>query len=265
MKKTAVLASILALGALAAEEAPESKAWMTHTEMSFVQTQGNTDTNAFSLDFAGKRTYGKHSLKLDADVLYGTQDRIENKNRVDGEVNYDYSILESLALNAMAGYNDDKFSGFDYHFYAGPGLKYTPIDDKKFHLDLQGNVLYALDQGMDKYYDNNTSDEVVYPYVGGRENTSKVDGTKVEYTSYAIKLNFSWVIVEGFKFVQEGSYRGDFEQDKRYFVYSKSALESKINDIFSMGVSYKVDYTNLQPAGNERADRTFMTSLIIDY
>ena len=50
-----------------------------------------------------------------------------------------------------------------------------------------------------------------------------------------------------------------------YFSFSKTAIETKISDIFSMGISYKVDYTNLPPSDKEYSDKTFMTSLIIDY
>jgi len=138
------------------------------------------------------------------------------------------------------------------------------LGSKKYKLDLQGNVLYNINQEMNKYYDS-TGTEVKYPYPDGTAGLTKVEGTYNDFWGYMLKGNFSWIIVEGFKFIEEASYRGDFENDQNYFVYSKTALESKINSMFSMGVSYKVDYTNLPPKGNERTDTTTMVSLIIDY
>ncbi|UFS62449.1 DUF481 domain-containing protein [Sulfurimonas sp. HSL-3221] len=261
-----LLLTVLAVPALllAAETAPKSNPLVTHTELSYVQTQGNTDTTAFSLDFNGKKSWGAHSLKLHADALYGTENSQENKNKLFGELNYDWQFAKHIALNYLAGYKDDKFSGFAYQFYTGPGAKVIVLDTKPYALEFQGNALYSIDQGMTKYYDVNGT-EVPYPYPDGKAGLTKVDGTYNDYWGYMLKGAFSWIIVEGFKFIEEASYRSDFDNDQNYFVVSKTALESKINGNFSMGVSYKVDYTNLPPAGNERTDTTFMTSLIIDY
>lgn len=264
MKKTLLL-SLAAGSVLFAAETPETpNPLVTHTELGYVQTEGNTNTRAFSLDFTGKKTWGQHSVKLDADALYGTQDNVETNNKIFTELNYDWQFAKRVALNYIVGYKNDKFSGFDYQFYTGPGAKYIVLNDKTFNLDFQGNILYNIDDEMDKYYDAN-GDEVPYPYPDGTAGLDKVNGSYDDYWGYLIKGNFVWQIVEGFKFIQEASYRSDFEKSDNYFAYSKSSVESKINGNFSMGISYKVDYTNLPPAGNERTDKTFMTSLIIDY
>jgi len=266
LKKTALTLLVAGAALFGADEAPKANPLVTHTELSYVQTQGNTDTSAFSVDFGGKKSWGAHSIKLDADALYGTADGLENKNKLFGELNYDWQFAKHIALNYLVGYKNDKFSGFDYQFYTGPGAKYIVLDDKKYVLDFQGNVLYNANQAMDKYYTDATlTEEVPYPYPDGKAGLTEVPGEFDGYYGFLLKGNFSWVIVEGFKFLQEASYRGSFDDRENYFAYSKTALESKISSMFSMGISYKVDYTNLPPAGNERTDRTFMTSLIIDY
>lgn len=264
MKKVVVTTLIASAALYGAAANKGENPFVTHTELSYVQTEGNTDTTAFSLDFTGKKSWNVHSLKLDLDALYGTEDNIENKNKVFTELNYDWQFAKYFTINYVAGYKNDKFSGFDYQYYTGPGAKYIALDNKIFKLDFQLNALYNADQEMDKYYDAN-GDEIEYPYPDGTGGLTKVDGDYRNYWGYMLKGNFDWTIVEGFKFKEEASYRGDFEKQQRYFVYSKSAVESKISDMFSMGISYKVDYANEPPAGNERADKTFMTSLIIDY
>jgi hypothetical protein len=45
---------------------------------------------------------------------------------------------------------------------------------------------------------------------------------------------------------------------------TKTTLTSKLSDIFSAGLSYKVDYVNL-PSVQEYADTTFTANAIIDY
>lgn len=263
MKKI-VLFSLSTAMLLSAADSVEVNALKTHTELSFVQTQGNTDTNAFSLDFAGEKAWNKHSLKLDLDVLYGTDKGIETKNKIISELNYDYQFADHFAFNYLSGYKNDKFSGFEYQFYTGPGIKYIVLDSASHKLDFQANVLYNLDETMDQYFDAN-GDEITYPYSDGTAGATKVDGESRDYSGFSAKANYAWQIMENLKFVQEASYRSDFENSEEYFAFSKTAVEAKISDMFSMGVSYKIDYTNIPPSGKEYSDRTFMTSLIIDY
>jgi len=245
--------------------APSDKdALKTHTEMSYVQTQGNTNTNAFSLDFKGQKAWDKNALKLDLDALYGDDNGVETRNKILGELNYDYQFSSYFAFNYLVGYKNDKFSGYEYQFYTGPGIKYIALDSKVHSLNFQANALYSLDETMDKYIDTN-GDEIVYPYPDGTEGAEKIVGESNDYTGFSAKANYAWQIMENLKFLQEASYRGDFDDSENYFAFSKTALETKISDMFSMGISYKVDYTNLAPEGNEYSDRTFMTSLIIDY
>ncbi len=263
MKKIMWIA-LAACGVLAAADR-NPDAFVTHTELSYVQTGGNTDTTAFALDFKGKKEWGAQSAQLDLDAIYGTEDKVENKNRFYGEFNYNWQFAKHFTVNYVAGYKRDRFSGFDYQFFTGPGAKYIALDDKVFHLDFQGNVLYNIDETMKKYYDAN-GDEIKYPYPDGTGSAARVeDGLYDDYYGALLKGNFSWVIVEGFKFVEEASYRVSFDDVQNYFIFSKTGFESKISDMFSLGVSYKANYANLPPEGNKRLDTTFMTSLIIDY
>ena len=67
------------------------------------------------------------------------------------------------------------------------------------------------------------------------------------------------------KFNQDLYYRAAFDDAQKYFVFSNSALSSKISDMFSAGVSYKVDYTNTVLADVVRHDNTFSAFLSADF
>ena len=263
MKKILLLSFATTLMLNAADNIDKNE-FKTHTELSFVQTQGNTDTTAFSFDFAGKKAWDKHSAKLDIDALYGIDSGVETKNKILGEFNYDYLFAKNFTVNYLLGYKNDKFSGFEYQFYTGPGIKYLVLDSKVHKLNFQGNILYNLDETMNEYFDAN-GDEIKYPYPDGTAGATVVNGKSEDYTGYSLKGDYAWKITENFDFVQELSYRSDFDNADYYFAFSKTGVMAKISDMFSMGVSYKIDYTNLPPADKEYSDRTFMTSLIIDY
>ena len=267
MKKITLLSLMASTWLFGAQEVKKTEL-VTHTELSYVRTQGNTDTTAFSLDFTGKQQIQNYSIKLDVDALYGDEKGIENKNLLKGELNIDYAFVSNVTINYLAGYKEDKFSGFDYQLYTGPGMKWIAIASKAHKLDIQANILYSQDNQMQKYYTDNTKDtEVEYPYKDGLAGSylDPDSGAIDIYTGYVAQMNYAWQITQNFKFVQEASYRGDLEDSNKYFAFSKTAIESKISDILSLGISYKIDYTNEPPANNYYSDTTFMTSLIIDY
>ncbi len=263
MKKIVLLSLVTTL-ILSATDDVKKNEFKTHTELSFVQTQGNTRTDAFSLDFAGDKSWDKNSIKLDVDVLYGTDSGIETKNKIIGELNYGYQFADYFAINYLIGYKNNKFSGFEYQFYTGPGIKYIVLDSATHKLNFQGNILYNIDETMNKYYDTN-GDEIKYPYVDGTTGSTVVKGKSENYNGYSLKTDYAWKIMENLNFIQELSYRSDFDNSDNYFAFSKTGFAAKISNMFSMGVSYKINYTNLAPADKEYSDRTFMTSLIIDY
>ncbi len=237
MKK--ILLSTIVVSSVVMAAAPESKL-VTHTELGFIDTQGNTRTQTFNLDSSAKKNWGKHMFSFSLDAQYATSDDVENKNKYTIELNYDYSITAKLAFGYLIGFKQDKFSSYDYQLYTGPAVKYTAIKSEAQNLSLEANILYAED---DIKYSNETN----------------------TYTAYRAAAFYDKQLLKDLKFYQELSYRADFSDSENYFVTSKTSLTSKISDILSAGLSYKVDYVNTPAPGKEYTDRTFTANLIIDY
>lgn len=235
MKKI-VLASLAASALLFGAES-ELK---THTELSYVNTKGNTDTESFALEAKADKSYGKHVFHLKAEAFYSKDGETETKNKWLAELAYDYEFTKRFAFNYLLGYKQDKFSAFDAQLYTGPGAKYKVVDAEAHKLNFQANILYSRDE-------------------------IKTPETTEDYTSWQAAFDYNWQIMENLKFTQEANYRSSFEDSENYFVTSKTSLANKINSTLSLGLSYKVDYANSVATGIERTDRTFLTSLIIDY
>jgi len=245
MKKillSAAALTTLALSAQAADKNPD--ALVTHTELGYIQTDGNTQTRTFNLDANAKKAWGKHHGSVKLDGQYGSADNIENKKKYLIEGNYDYAFTKTFAFNYLIGYKSDVYSGFDYQFYTGPGAKYQAIKNKKHDLSLTANILYSQDKTT-------------------QTQTQPSDTTT--YSGYKAQGVYLWNIVNNLKFTQELAIRGDFSQSDNYFATSKTALTTKISDIFSAGISYKIDYANRPPEGKENKDTTLTANLIMDY
>lgn len=209
-------------------------------EVGFTSNSGNADTEAFNVDAKITNSWGLHSIETSILIQYGTEDDQETKNRFLGELLYDYKLSEVLSVNYLAGYKDDKFSGFDYQFYTGPGAKYVTFKTDFHNLTTDGNLLYAKDK------------------VFGKDSR--------HYLAYRVKGVYNMQVSRNLKFHQTLSYRSEFSDFGNYFVYSKTAFNTKLSEIFSAGVSYHIDYTN-QPALAKKTstDKTFTFNLIADY
>ena len=226
---------------------------MTRTEFGYITTSGNTNTETFNIDAKIKKNWGKHIVELSLLMQYGTENNIENKNKFLSELEYDYDITDRLSFGYLVGYKDDRFSGYEYQLYTGPGVKYKAIKTDKQNLSLEGNMLYSIDSIEDTFKD--VAGDVV----------SQNDGVTNSYGSYRLKTKYSLQIFDNLKLNQELSYRSEFSDTSNYFIYSKTALSSKISDIFSAGISQQIDYANQVADGKTGTDRTFTLNLIADY
>ena len=243
---------------------PPNEKLMTHTELGFIQTEGNTKTKTLNLELDAKKGWDKNLVMFSFDAQYAEDNNIESKNKFATELEYGYQFKEKLSITYLVGYKEDKFSGFNYQAYTGPGLKYLLLKTSKHNLNLEGSILYSIDDVEDTKYDafNNI---IAYPNPNNTATASILRGATNEYSSYRAKAAYAWQMLSNLKFDQELTYRSEFEDSKNYFVFSKSALSSKINSIFSAGISYKIDYVNTPPSGKKNTDKTFTANLIIDY
>jgi putative salt-induced outer membrane protein len=245
VKKIISLSLVVTSVLFAADAKKVDNSLKTHAELGFIDTKGNTNTQTYNYEADFKKSIEVHSFELKFDGQYAENNKEENKNKHAILFNYDYAFNPSISFNYVAGYKNDKFSGFAYQWFTGPGVKWNAYKSDRQSLSMDASVLYSYD----KYDDGIIVDNEDYnDYAAGRAT-----------------LAYELQVLENLKFTQDLSYRVDLSDADTYFVYSKSALSSKISDIFSAGISYKVDYVNQPPAGVEHTDRTLTANLILDY
>lgn len=217
----------------------ESNRIKTHAELGYVNSKGNSNTETLTIDAKVKKDWDMHALSLAVDVEFASNNGADTKNKRFAELEYDYKLSEKLYVQYILGYKYDAFSGYDYSVYTGPGLKYIFIDNSKHNLTLEGNLLYTQDK--------------------------KIDESAYNYASLRTKGFYSWQILENLKFEEELTYRTDVSKMDNYFIFSKTAFISKLTDIFSASLSYKIDYVNQPGASKEHTDRTLSANLIVDF
>jgi putative salt-induced outer membrane protein len=229
-------------------EDDQNKSFIVHLEMGYNQTTGNTQTQNFSLDGKIKKQYFKHNFKIVFDSQYSSDDNNQTANKYKIVGDYLYQLYEDFSYGYLVGYKVDHFSGFNYQFVTGPLMEYKAYksDDQNLTLSLSG--MYSIDEVKEDL-----------------EQLPPVYSKKIKYPSIAVAFDYVWQMLENLKFTQYASFREDISQENRYFIFSKSAVASKISTLFSMGVSYKVDYVSQPPQGKKNTDTTLLVSLIMDY
>ena len=153
-------------------------------------------------------------------------------------------FTETLSFVYVVGYKDDSFSSYDYQVYTGPGVKWKAYSSNRQKLNLEGSILFSQDKFI---------------------NVTPAEDEKNTYSSYLVKLAYELKIIENLTFNQDISYRSAIEDSNNYFVLSESKLSSKISDIFAVGISYKIDYTNEVSPGIKQRDNTLSVFLSVDY
>ncbi len=259
MKK--IISLLFVAGLLSSLFAAEEENFSAHAELSYANTAGNTESQDVAGNLKFKYPFYQNAIRFEGNILYSDNDTfdengsytdtVRTKNRWDAELNYDYNFNEVIAFNYIAGAKGDEFSTFVYQAYTGPGAVVTALKNDNHDWKFQGNVLYMWDEHRESFNadTNVTTNQYTHDYAG-----------------YQISMDYVFQFTANSKFIQYLMYRSEFEDTTNYFGKSKTAVESKISDIFSMGVSYTVDYTN-NKADDVRSytDNVFLASLIADF
>jgi putative salt-induced outer membrane protein len=227
----------------------------THTELSYVNTSGNSYTETLSVKLEFDKHFDKvNQIKGKGEGIYSkTESEDENTgvteedivaNKLYLEAEYDYNLEDSSFFAFVkSDYINDKFSGYDYRLNIGPGLGYKiPIKNDDHSLDLSISIQYSQNKADQK--------------------GSKADS----YSSGKTALKHLWNVKQGTKFKQSLSYQTSFDDSENYFIESITGIEIQLTDMLSLGSSYKVNYQHLLPTEEAvHTDKIFLTSLIIDY
>ena len=249
IKKVLILSLLLVLGIIfvrvpnaKAQELKEKVPWKTHIEVSYVTTSGNTKTETLSGKLEVKKEGEKNRYIVRSNTLYARNNNEETASKGALEGRWERTLTERLFGFLTAKYISDKFSGYKYRVAAGPGMGYDIVRTEKHFLKGIASALY--------YHDR---------YSEGFDKTD-------DYAAGNAGINYEWQILENLKFKENADYLFSFDDTDKYFINSETALEVKINTYLSLGLSYIIAYQNQLPvAGTEHIDRTFLTSLIIDF
>jgi putative salt-induced outer membrane protein len=234
---TFICASTLYAGELVYIEGVDDRA-----EASFSKTNGNTDTMTVSGKIKVTRYIEEFKISAFGAVLRTESDGTETEDKLKFDLLAERDITERLFVLGTFSYLRDTFAGYNFRIFVGPGVGYTIIDTEKRLLQATSSLLYNYDD-----------------FSTGTEGTD-------ENISFKLTGKYSQHLTETVSFKQILSYTVSLEETKKFFIDSETRLEARLNDTFSLGLSYIINYQNDPPSPSvDETDTTLFTSIIADF
>jgi len=241
MKKIKIILLIFVCVSMYSSLFAQEKNWSNSTELSFVNTSGNTEVTTFAAK--DKLTY-KFSPKIETilrlSALYGKSDGVKNSENYSANLRGTYLISERFYTGIVAGWAKDIFAGIDSKISIGPALGYKILTGPTHTLDFEAGVEYV--------------DEKYYP-----------DGTKNDYFNGRAFTEYIYTFSEKSNLSQSLEFNYDFENSDNYDIASVTAVTTALSDMLSLKASYNITFVNAPvPATLKNTDTTLSVSLIIN-
>jgi putative salt-induced outer membrane protein len=240
MKKIKIILLLFVCVSMYSSLFAQEKNWSNSTELSFVNTSGNTEVTTFAAK--DKLTY-KFSPKIETilrlSALYGKSDGVKNSENYSAKLRGTYLISERFYTGIVAGWAKDIFAGIDSKISIGPALGYKILTGEQHALDFEAGV---------EYVDEKFTDDTKNDYFNGRVFTEYI------YT-FSEKSNLS----------QSLEFNYDFENSDNYDIASVTAVTTALSDMLSLKASYNIIFVNAPvPTTLKKTDTTLSVSLIIN-
>jgi putative salt-induced outer membrane protein len=253
-QRTLLLASILLAALLTCGPAhaqspgdePEKVPWKTRAELSYVSTSGNTETSTIAAKLDLKKEGPVNRYFATGSYLRAEDSGTDTSDKLKAEGRAERVLTPRLFALLTAGYLRDRFSGYDFRAWAGPGLGADFLRTDVQSLTGLFSVLYNRDE-----FSRGTLARDDYP-------TAKATA-KYEYKPRLPQF-------KNLTFKETLEWFTSLKETERWFVDSVTAVEARVNGHLSLGVSYTINHQNSPPSPElDRTDTTLLTSLIIDY
>ena len=190
---------VAALGTPAGAAEAGKTEWKTRSELSYVRTTGNTDTQTFAgkIETSADATPNRYFAK--AKGLYGKDSGTISTSQWIVAGRYERALSERMFGFLAADYLKDTFGGFDMRVTIGPGVGY----------DFLTGVVHNL-KGL-------------FSVVWVEEDRHAVPEPRDDEESYAagkIEGKYSWQVNESLRFKQDAGLEVSFEDTNVYFANS---------------------------------------------
>ena len=217
------------------------KKWANQTELTLIQTKGNSDLETFQFKNKLTNSYTETlSSELKFETLFSRAQEKTLAERYAAAGRMDYKLGPKLSTALNLGWKRDVFASLDGRYSLGPILTFRFIDGPNHFFKTEANLDYVYEE-----YTNDTNDD---------------------FLSAGLLAAYEWVLSKTVKFTQSVKGFRDFKTKENYQIESITALIAKLNSYFSLKTSYQVNHvTDPTPETTGKTDTILTVSLVADF
>ncbi|OIO01635.1 MAG: hypothetical protein COX65_00085 [Elusimicrobia bacterium CG_4_10_14_0_2_um_filter_56_8] len=240
MKKLLSCAILISLASSAiAQEAPAPKKWKDASELSYVQTSGNSKTSTLAARNLFNYNGEKSALEVAAGGLGTESEKVVTAEQYNASAKVSQKVSDKNYTFEKLGWDKNRFAGIldRYDLAVGLGRNLLDLPNDKLSLEAGGGYIFE-----DRIGSNNQS-----------------FGTYRGYVRYTRTLSPTANAGQNFE------YLGNMQDAGGYRITSETSLISNINSHFSLKTSYLWKYANSPAAGFDKTDTITAMSIIVNY
>lgn len=231
--------AILALSGPLLSAAEGDKAWSHSLSLGYNRTNGNTDTELFSTDYAGEKKKEKSKTKVGANAQIGRDKGAQTANNYGLFGQYNYNFTDKYYWYVKGAYDSDKIADLDRRVTVGPGLGRYLVESEKTTLDFELGLTYISEK---------------FKGVSGEDDLG-----------YRAAQNFSYKFNDTASLWQNAEYVGNSDDSNDYILKAQLGVKSSMTSMLSLK-AYIENEHNSQPAlGKTKNDTSFVTMLVISF
>ncbi len=225
------------------------------SEVSVVQTSGNSVVETYNAKTLSKWEITKRTYSLGAHYTLGTSENVDEvtgeKKNVESARNWDVNAkYEQKLTKALSGFLGIMFEGNEY-----TGIK------QRENYDLGGKHFITKTDKLNSFYELGVRYTVERTVVRDKDNEDVFNYTKGRFY-YEIDHKKSETF--SYKFWLE--YLPNFTETEDYLINAEPSVAFVINSSFSLKTAYKIMYDNVPNIeGNKYTDTILSTSLIAKF
>jgi putative salt-induced outer membrane protein len=209
--------------------------WKGNVEIGFVRTAGNTETETLNAKAKAEteREKWRHTINLEA--LNSSDQKVATAERYMLSGQSSFKMGAKNFFYALASYEDDRFSGYDYRVTESIGYGRRVIGEPTLTLDLE---------------------------IGPGARQSRLDSGKTEdelLARGAAKL--MWKVSDTSKFTED--FSTEVSKDVT-ITKSVTGLSAKVNGSLATKLTYTIKNTSDVPPGIEKTDSEMAVTLVFD-
>lgn len=235
LRKTLLATVITSLTTSAIVQAEDG--WKGETELGYVLTTGNTDTETTHGKFGISNTTGALTTSLKLEALSGKDNNTTTKEKYNTALKFDYSLTEVSYLTSQLTYEKDRFSGFTFQSTASAGYGHKLVNNDTVKLAIEAGPGYRRDR---------------------IDTTGKIDDEAIG----RFALDFAWKLSENAEFSEVFTIEAG---DNNQIYKSEAALKSTIVGNLAMKISHQAKYVQEVPEGSKRRDDLVGVTLVYGF